>query len=262
MNILVSIPVYNEQQYVRTVLDEIRRFSNDILVIDDGSTDDTPLLLARQPVEVIRHAVNRGYGRSIQDAFRWAQSYGYDWLITIDCDEQHEPASLPDFYDRIKCGDTDVISGSRYLDAQTQGSPPPPDRRHINTIMTQTINDHTDLQITDAFCGFKAYRVNALKEMTLTESGYAFPMQFWVQAAAYRLQVVEIPIRLIYKDANRSFGEFLDNPAHRLAHYQNALDCELAKFPEIFARRHYTQWAPKQDKFYQDISAAITTAIT
>lgn len=262
MSILVSIPIYNEQKYVRTVLDEIRRFANNILVIDDGSTDDTPLLLARQPVEVIRHAVNRGYGRSIQDAFRWAQSYGYDWLITIDCDEQHEPASLPDFYDRIKWGNADVISGSRYLDAQPQSTPPPPDRQHINAIMTQTINAHTNLQITDAFCGFKAYRINALKEMTLTEPGYAFPMQFWVQAVAHRLQVVEIPIRLIYKDPNRRFGELLDNPAHRLTHYQDALDRELAKFPEIFARRHYPQWAPKQDKLPQDISAAITTAIT
>src|SRR5690554_1341799 len=101
MRVLVAIPVYNEQQYVDKVLSEVRRYASDILVIDDGSTDQTPMLLASQPVDVIRHARNRGYGRSIRDAFRWSRCYDYDWLITMDCGEQHEPASLPDFHKSI-----------------------------------------------------------------------------------------------------------------------------------------------------------------
>ena len=107
MRTLVAIPVYNEQKYVESVLKEVGRYAQDILVIDDGSTDETPLLLARQPVEVIRHAVNRGYGRCIRDAFRWATCYGYDWLITMDCDLQHEPASLPEFEAAIRANDAD-----------------------------------------------------------------------------------------------------------------------------------------------------------
>ena len=136
--ILVGIPVYNEERYVQTVLDEVRRYAPDILVIDDGSTDMTPLELARQPVEVIRHAENRGYGRSMQDMLRWAAFDGFDWLITMDCDEQHEPArhsaiSSRRFVDRRMY---DIISGIALprtkpmmdLDA------PPPDRRAINQI--------------------------------------------------------------------------------------------------------------------------------
>jgi dolichol-phosphate mannosyltransferase len=68
--VLVGIPVYNEQDHVQPVLDEVRRYARDVLVVDDGSTDLTPLRLARQPVEVIRHAENRGYGRSMQDMLR------------------------------------------------------------------------------------------------------------------------------------------------------------------------------------------------
>ena len=127
--ILVGIPVYNEQQYVTSVLEEVRHHADDVLVIDDGSSDDTPMLLARQPVEVIRHAENRGYGRSMQDMLRWAHFDGFDWLITMDCDEQHEPAAIPKFVEAIRSNRADIISGSRYAmatpldDAPPRGSP-------------------------------------------------------------------------------------------------------------------------------------------
>ena len=236
MSILVAIPVYNEQRYVQRVLEQVRRYADDILVIDDGSTDDTPLLVSRQPVEVIRHAVNRGYGRSIRDAFRWAGCYGYDWLITMDCDEQHQPASLPDFYRGIERDDADVISSSRYLDHQLCGNPPPADRRAINATITEMINHCLGLDLTDAFCGFKAYRVSALKGLVFDVAGYAFPLQFWVQAAAHDRRITEVPIRLIYTDENRSFGGPLDDPVKRMAHYRQVLETELAKFPGRFGQ--------------------------
>ncbi len=234
MRTLVAIPVYNEQKYVTRVLDEVRRYASDILVIDDGSTDDTPMLLAKQPVDVIRHARNRGYGRSLIDAFRWAACYNYDWLITMDCDEQHEPASLPDFFTAQERDDADIISGSRYLVAQPQDDLPPQDRRSINATVTRWVNERLDLNITDAFCGFKSHRVSGLKKLKLAETGYAFPLQFWVQVAANDLRVSEVPIRLIYKDPNRAFGGHLDDPQHRLSHYRDVFENELARFPEKF----------------------------
>ncbi len=236
MRTLIAVPVYNEQKYVTKVLDEIRRYANgDILVIDDGSTDQTPLLLAQQPVDVVRHAQNRGYGQSLIDAFRWTLCNRYDWLITMDCDEQHEPASLPDFHRAIEQLDADVISGSRYLDASLVSvGGPPADRRSINATLTQTLNRSLGLSITDAFCGYKAYRVRAVRHLMLDETGYAFPIQFWVQCVANGLRIKEIPVRLIYKDPNRSFGAVLDNPEHRLRHYEGVLQREMEKFPGKF----------------------------
>ena len=232
MNVLVAIPVYNEQNYVDEVIERVRAYAEHVLVIDDGSSDETPLRLARHRVEVIRHAENRGYGRSLIDAFRWAECYGYDWLVTMDCDEQHEPASLPGFFAAAAEDDADVISGSRYLRSGYGDDPPPADRRAINAEITELINRRLGLGITDAFCGFKAYRVAALKSLSLTEPGYAFPLQFWVQAAARRLRVRELPIRLIYRDANRSFGGPLDDPEHRRRVYREVLERELERFPE------------------------------
>ena len=234
MRILIAIPVYNEERYVTKVLDQVRHYSSDILVIDDGSTDQTPMLLAQQPVDVIRHAANRGYGQSMVDAFRWSSCYKYDWVITMDCDEQHEPESLPMFFRAIEQNDADIISGSRYMSNSNIEDMPPADRRQINQIITQQINDTLDLQLTDGFCVFKAYRVSAMRKLSLTEQGYAFPLQFWVQAVAHDLVIREVPISLIYNDPNRSFGGPLNDADKRLAHYRQVFETELKRFPDRF----------------------------
>ncbi len=226
--VLLAIPVYNEERYVDTVLTEVRKRMDDILVIDDGSTDRTPMLLSQHPVEVIRHASNRGYGRSMMDMFRWAAVDGFDWLITMDCDEQHEPAAIPDFLAAIAEDDADVVSGSRYFDAASLVDAPPPDRRRINQLLTDEINQRLGLELTDAFCGFKAYRVASLAGLQLDVDGYDFPMQFWVQAVANGLRVRELPVRLIYNDPSRSFGGPLDDAENRLAVYRRTFEQEVA----------------------------------
>jgi len=227
--VLVGIPVYNEQKYVNQVLGEVRRYADDVLVIDDGSTDETPMLLARQAVEVIRHAENRGYGRSMQDMLRWARFDGFDWLITMDCDEQHEPASIPRFMEAIRRDQSDVISGSRYLVPTPLDDAPPGDRRRINREITEELNARLGLTLSDSFCGFKAYRIAACGWLDLDVDGYDFPMQFWVQAVAQGLNIEELDVRLIYNDPDRTFGGPLDNPSSRLDHYHRTMHRELKR---------------------------------
>ncbi len=228
MRLLIAIPVFNERRYVGTVLDRIRQFHDEILVVDDGSTDGTSRILAkRDDVRVIRHAANSGYGRSLIDAFDYADACGYDWVITMDCDEQHEPESLPDFIRVIKTDAWDLISGSRYLRPRGSDDLPPGDRRTINATMTEVLNGLFALGLTDAFCGFKAHRTSAMRGLRLDESGYAFPMQLWPRAAQAGLRITEIPVRLIYNDPTRHFGGTLDDPGHRLRHYLGVLCREL-----------------------------------
>lgn len=234
--VLLAIPVYNEERYLDRVISEVRRYASDILVIDDGSTDRTPLLLASHPVEVIRHATNRGYGRSMQDMMRWADVDAYDWLITMDCDEQHEPAAIPSFVEALRQDDADVISGSRYLQSAASDDAPPPDRRSINATITAEINARLGLGLTDSFCGFKAYRIAAVKRLDLDVDGYDFPMQFWVQAAARRLRVREIPVRLIYNDPTRTFGGPLNDATVRLETYRRTLCRELRRCADRLPR--------------------------
>jgi len=202
------------------VLAQVGRWADDILVVDDGSTDRTGDILSDTPgIVVIRHPENRGYGRSLIDAFHYARRADYDWLITLDSDNQHEPARIPAFIDQAARCDVDVVSGSRYLVDLPDNTPAPEDRRQINRRITRMLNRILGLSLTDAFCGFKAYRVAAVSRLSLTVAGYAFPMQFWVQAVAAGLRICELPVPLIYNDPNRQFGGRLDDPEVRLRHY-------------------------------------------
>lgn len=238
MRYLVAIPVYNEQRYLLRVLTAVRRHLRDILVVDDGSTDATDALLADCPgVCRVTHPENRGYGQSLIDAFAYAERAGYDWVISMDCDEQHEPAQIPMFVAEAACGAADIISGSRYLRAFPDDDPVPPDRRRINHTVNLILAQVLGLRLTDSFCGFKAHRVAALRRLRLDEPGYAFPLQFWVQCVRAGLRIREVPVRRIYRDASRQFGGTLDDPAARLQHYVEVLARELGRESPLPARR-------------------------
>src|SRR4029079_11798176 len=134
------------RKYVEHVLAKVRQFHDQILLVDDGSTDGTADYLASRvtpgsDIHLIRHPVNRGYGQSLIDAFAWADARGYDWVITMDCDEQHEPERITDFIPENRSERWDLISGSRYLNSMPDNDLPPSDRRAINAEITGILND-------------------------------------------------------------------------------------------------------------------------
>ena len=224
---LVALPVYNEQAHVARVLDEVSKYAKDVLVVDDGSNDGTAEVLAgRDDVRVIRHEKNQGYGAALLTAFEAAVELGYDVLVTIDCDGQHEPQRILDFV--AACVDVDIVSGSRYLRQFDGDSTPPEERRSINMQVTAELNRRLGLELTDAFCGFKAYRVASLPKLNIDESGYAMPLQVWVEAASAGLRVIELPVPLIYLEEKRSFGGVLDDGGTRMEYYHLVIDRNIA----------------------------------
>ncbi len=239
MKPLVTIPVYNEERYLLRVLDAVRVHARHILVVDDGSPDATPALLRRyRDVQTITHRENRGYGQSLIDAFAFAAARNYDWVITLDCDEQHEPARIPAFLEEAARDDADIISGSRYLRADPLDEEAPLDRREINHTINHVLAQVLNLHLTDSFCGFKAHRVAALRRLRLDEPGYAFPLQFWVQCVRAGLRIRELPVRRIYRDKSREFGGTLDDPAARLTHYLAVFLRELCRESLLPANEH------------------------
>ena len=228
MQVLTAIPVYNEQAHLEAVLAEVLRYASDILVVDDGSTDQTPELLKGFPgVQVIRHPRNRGYALVCRAAFQRTLEGGYDGLVTIDCDGQHEPSRIPELAAHLT--EADIVSGSRYLRVFDPGQVPPEERRRINVEVTRWLNECLGLNLTDAFCGFKAYRASALAKLEITDDGYAMPLQVWVQAVEQGLSILEVPVPLIYLDEARAFGGALDDAEYRLAHYRAVFQDALAR---------------------------------
>lgn len=219
---LTAIPIYNEARHVAGVLAEVRKTSPEILVIDDGSTDETAQLLDQErDILRVTHPRNRGYGAAIASAFCYAVKHGYDVLVTMDCDGQHQPDRIPVLLEAIH--DCDIVSGSRYLRDFRQDTPAPTDRRYINATITREINERYGFDLTDTFCGFKAYRVETLAKLAITEDGWGMPLQLWVQAAKLGLRVKEIGVPRVYLDPNRTFGGMLNDPTERLAYYRDVL---------------------------------------
>ncbi len=223
------MPVFNEAETVSEVLDRVaEHFSGDVIVVDDGSTDDTPVLLAKRgDVAIVRLERNCGYGCALRIGFSIARDIGIDRIVTMDCDGQHEPAHIPDFLAALS--GADIVSGSRYLPESGEVGQAPMDRREINARVTTQVNRVTGWSLTDAFCGFKAYRTEALSRLTLTEPGYAMPLELWVRAWQEGLTVTELPVERIYCDRDRTFGEDLDDPERRFAYYMSVWNAALRR---------------------------------
>lgn len=225
---LIALPVYNEVKTIDQVLDQVVIHGHRVVVINDGSTDGTQALLdQRGDVDVVHHRQNRGYGAALLTAFEYARANQFDVVITMDCDGQHEPQLIPKFLKASRCAD--IVSGSRYLKSMPGQSTPPAERLWINRRVTAELNRLLKLDLTDAFCGFKAYRVSALRKLNVRETGYAMPLELWVEAAKAGLSIVELPVPLIYLDETRSFGGALDDGSTRLNYYHFVLDRSLAR---------------------------------
>ncbi len=226
VSILTAVPVYNEESNLHAVLNEVRRYCEHVLVVNDGSTDHTTELLAElSDVQVVTHPNNRGYGAALISAFDYALEHDFDVLVTTDCDGQHEPARIPVLLEAIH--DVDIVSGSRYLQDFRQNTTVPEDRKAINQLITQELNATLGLQLTDSFCGFKAYRREALTKLNITETGWGMPLQLWVQAVAQGLRIKEVGVPLVYLDAYRAFGGVLNDSQERLAYYRDVICHEL-----------------------------------
>ncbi|MCB0320449.1 MAG: glycosyltransferase family 2 protein [Bdellovibrionales bacterium] len=231
MKQIVLIPVHNEVKSIASVVDALlEHFHGTILLVDDGSQDGSVEGLVdsvRSRIEVVRHERNLGYGASLISGFSYALQRGYDQVVTMDCDWQHEPSLVPQFFEVLS--ECDIVSGSRYLIQMPPDTYVPPERRRVNFEITAKICSETGLCITDAFCGFKGYRREVLQRLSCTEQGYAFPLQVWAQIVHFHFKVKEIPVPLIYPDPTRQFGGGIDDAEVRKRYYLEVWERERLK---------------------------------
>ena len=164
----------------------------------------------------------------MRSAFEFAASHSYEALVTMDADWQHEPSKIPQFFDLLT--GFDLVSGSRYLEEDPLNDQAPKDRRNINAEITKLINQITNFNITDAFCGFKAYSVKALSKLNLSEDGYAMPLQFWIQANHFQFKIREMSVPRIYSDPNRQFAGPIKDPSVRLSYYHQIIEKEVLRW--------------------------------
>ena len=227
----VVIPAFNEANSLVELLDRCartmnKRFKNnfEILIVDDGSTDETQLILSRlvKKYSFLNGIILRtNFGKSIALMSGFSRAKG-KFIVTLDADLQDRPEEIPMLISKLK-KDYDLVNGWRFKRKDSWF------RKLGSHFFNFVVRRYTGLSLRDENCGFKAYRVSTLSAFNFDVNGYAFPIQFWVQAAARKLRVSEIPVRMIYNDPNRTFGGQLDDPVKRLDHYRAVLCNELSK---------------------------------
>lgn len=231
-NYLIIIPAYNEENTLEGIISALHKYSSfaDILVVDDGSEDQTPIIVKNlENILSIRHNKNTGYGSTLIEGFNYAIENGYEYAITIDGDNQHNPDEIDKFIQANEKNQYDILSGSRYYWISQNNHPDAPgDRKKVNYRITKKINELTNYNLTDAFCGFKLYRVQALRNLNLTEPGYAIPLQLWIEAYMNDLRVMEIPVEMIYLDHNK--GVAMQSTWMRYRYYLNIINKTINKY--------------------------------
>lgn len=217
---LLIVPVFNEEKYIKNVLKKIKKVkgNNQILVINDGSTDDTEKIVNNVGVDYyLKNERNIGCGNAIRLGFDFAISNNYNFVVTIDGDGQHNPYEMLKFIKLIQ--KYDVISGNRFSSKSPIIGKYPLERLLSNKLLNEIINKNTNYNLSDAFCGFKAYNKKAFKKLKLTLNGYMWPFELFIQADKNKLTVKEVPISLIYYEKNRNFEYYAKSSAFEANEY-------------------------------------------
>lgn len=223
---LVLIPARNEAERIGPVLAGIRRHTPDadLLVVDDGSEDETSHVARAHGARILHHPFNLGYGAALQTGYHYARKHGYRVLVQVDADGQHEPASIPALCAALQQG-ADVVVGSRY------DHPEPPHtsllRRIGSRLFSWVVTRWTGHRITDPTSGFQALNDRALELLALDHFPEDYPdADVLITLARAGLRLTEVPVRMYERPGGASMHR-----GGRAAYYGYKMFLNLALLP-------------------------------
>jgi len=194
--ILVGIPALNEEVAIGSITLRSLKYSGNVIVIDDGSTDSTAEIASLAGATVIQHKKNRGKGTSIKDIFNYAIATGADVLVLLDGDGQHNPDEIPALLEPVLSGEADMVIGSRFLVGMKNNVPAY--RRFGQETLTMTTNIASGVSVTDTQSGFRAFTKKAYRCFSFKHNGMAVESEMIVDAARAGLRIKEVPIDVRY----------------------------------------------------------------
>ena len=194
--VLAVIPALNAERSVAAIVRGCKEFIDDVLVVDDGSTDATAAVAREAGAEVVSHPENRGKGGALKTGFAHAAQRRYDAVITIDADGQHLPREIPKFLAARAATNADLIIGGRaHLFGQML-----PRRRLANRFSAWSIAKCSRTVVSDSQSGFRLYSVPFLRKVRLRSDGFDLESEVIVRAGCGGFKVVTIPIDLGFVD--------------------------------------------------------------
>jgi uncharacterized protein (DUF2062 family) len=209
-NILVVIPLYNHAATVRDVVERTLRIHDQVLVVDDGSSDAGATVLEGLDIRVIRKPMNQGKGEALRTAFVEAERLGFSHVVTLDADGQHFPEDLPLFFAAIESDLTGIIVGKRDFEQATI----PGSSRFGRKFSNFWLRVQTGKTLADTQSGFRAYPVKIVLGLPLYEKHYSFEIEVLVRAAWAGVQLHDVDIQVFYPSTQERvshFRGFMDN---------------------------------------------------
>ena len=192
--IVAILPAYNEEVSIGSIVLNTKNYVDQVIVIDDGSVDRTAQIAEMAGAMVIKHPLNKGKGAALKTGFRSIN--GFDVIVTMDSDGQHNPEEIPNLLEPILKGEADIVNGSRYLNGHDKDTPSY--RRIGQTILDKATNLNSGLNITDSQSGFRAFARHTIPIFRFNNDDFSIESEMLVDAANAGLNIKEVEIGVRY----------------------------------------------------------------
>lgn len=205
---VVVIPAYNEEGSIEVVIKDVRKYVDNIVVVNDGSTDRTENIARKEGVVVVSHRMRIGLGKTFRDGVTKAIELGAEIIVNIDADGQYEAADIPRLVSPIASGDYDLVMGSRFAGSIELM---PKMKRFGNKLFTRVLISITGVGITDGQTGFRAFS-KELAETIKIRGGYTYTQEMIIEAVVHKFRIAEIPINFRKREHGES--KLMEGPFH------------------------------------------------
>ena len=197
MRVVAVIAAFDEGPHIAEVVTGTRPHVADVIVVDDGSGDDTATAAERAGARVVRHGHNRGKGVAIRTGLDAVRGAGFTHVLLLDGDLQHRPADVPQLVAAAAASGADVVVGARVFDREQM----PSSRYWSNVIGSWALGGLIGVPIRDTQSGFRLIRLAALDGLPLTSTGYEIETEMLIRLARRGARVTEVPVALAYDGA-------------------------------------------------------------
>jgi UDP-N-acetylglucosamine---dolichyl-phosphate N-acetylglucosaminyltransferase len=194
MSVCAVIPAFNEAGTIGEVVVGARALIDRVVVVDDGSTDETVTRATAAGAEVLRHTQNRGKGHAVRTGLEYVLQQPFTHVLLMDGDSQHRPADIPKLLEAARTSGADLVVGERVFDKARM----PASRYYSNVIGSRALSAFIGSEIRDSQSGFRLIRCDALRGMTLTSTGYEVETEMLIKLARRGARMTSVPVELSY----------------------------------------------------------------
>jgi glycosyltransferase involved in cell wall biosynthesis len=208
VGICVIIPAYNAAETIRQVVLETLQAGLPVVMVDDGSTDDTAAAISGLPVNICRHPRNRGKGAALRTGFAWGLQHGFAGMVTLDADGQHDPSAIPLLIAAARDRELDLVLGSRQAQFEEMAGL----RHYWNRFGAWCMKRRTGFDIEDSQSGLRFYAARMIRTLDLSGTGYDLEMEILLKAwrGGYRIGSIPAPARVADGRATSHFRPVRD----------------------------------------------------